>query len=172
MLPPRSRGRSVRFAALPDLPHNTQEEAAVEEEKTVDEEQAQLGESCAHENEEETTRLEGSSRNMELSSERRTQSTCSCLSWIPSFSSTPSDSLSMTQEPRRRRKYNIIARAISRSFDDSETFCGICLMDYQVGEKVCSSLNEECVHVFHKDCMLDWLIRKRRCPICRRDYVS
>ena len=91
------------------------------------------------------------------------------LSWISFHSLTPCGLLSITQQPWRGRKNNIIARAISKSFHPSETFC---LMDCFAGEEVRLSPNEECVHVFHKDCMLDWILRKRRCPKCRRDYVS
>jgi hypothetical protein len=44
-------------------------------------------------------------------------------------------------------------------------------MDYQVGEQVCWSPNDECVHCFHKDCMLDWLLQNPKCPVCRRNYL-
>ena len=156
----QARGFSgVRFLELPglpntteeeaaSLPNKTEEEAAVEGEKTVDEEKAQVKESCTHKNDEGTARLEGSCRNMEPS-ERHTQLTCcSYFSWLLFCSLTPSDSLSVRQEPRRRHETNIIAHAISRSFHPSETPCDICLMDCRAGQEVRSSPNEECVHVF------------------------
>lgn len=58
--------------------------------------------------------------------------------------------------------------------------CAICLMQYKVGSHVSWSSNEECVHVFHRDCILLWLLKKRTsgderqyvCPCCRREFVS
>jgi hypothetical protein len=66
--------------------------------------------------------------------------------------------------------------------------CAICLVNYQPGNYVSWSSNEECRHVFHRDCILLWLLKKngtgggivgngnhneRRhlCPCCRREFV-
>ena len=106
------------------------------------------------------------------------------VSWVPSASSSSiseqvATSSAVTSPPTLvRRKSNIIARTISmslRSLNASSapyTSCDICLMDYQVGEEVCWSPNEACIHAFHKDCMLDWLLRNPLCPVCRRDYLD
>jgi hypothetical protein len=169
--PSRSRHGSVRFADV--IAEEQQQDETIEEGET------QLEEESEHKNEERTTaQVEESSapkRPHGTASERRTKSSRSHLSWIPSFSSAPSDNVSDSttlQDPRRRRrKSNILARAISRSFRQSGTSCNICLMDYQIGEEVCWSPNEDCIHAFHKDCILDWLLRTRKCPVCRRDYV-
>lgn len=50
--------------------------------------------------------------------------------------------------------------------------CDICLLDFEVGEEVTWSPNLACSHTYHKDCMLDWLIRKPSCPSCRQNYVE
>lgn len=55
---------------------------------------------------------------------------------------------------------------------DRGTTCDICLLDYEVGDEVAWSRNINCVHVFHKDCILDWLVRKSTCPNCRTDYLQ
>jgi len=49
--------------------------------------------------------------------------------------------------------------------------CSICLMDYDGGNMLCWSKNPACSHVFHKDCILTWLMRSKICPCCRKDYV-
>jgi hypothetical protein len=55
---------------------------------------------------------------------------------------------------------------------DRGTACNICLLDYQVGDAVAWSPNLDCIHTFHKDCVLDWLVRKPTCPNCRHDYLK
>jgi len=73
-------------------------------------------------------------------------------------------------------------------------FCAICLSEYEECDRVCWSSNIECSHVFHEDCILQWLIssgKKRSmsqyftrnptdeellknefCPCCRQDFIS
>mmetsp|Transcript_5728 Transcript_5728/g.9389 ORF Transcript_5728/g.9389 Transcript_5728/m.9389 type:complete len:328 (-) Transcript_5728:215-1198(-) len=72
-------------------------------------------------------------------------------------------------------------------------FCAICLSEYEKCDRVCWSSNIECSHVFHEDCILQWLIssgKKRSmnqhftrqptdeellenefCPCCRQDFI-
>jgi len=73
-------------------------------------------------------------------------------------------------------------------------FCAICLSEYEKCDRVCWSSNAECSHVFHEDCILQWLIslgkkksmhqlftqhptdekllRNQFCPCCRQDFIS
>lgn len=55
---------------------------------------------------------------------------------------------------------------------DHSPCCDICLMEYDEGDLVCSSPNEACVHVYHRECILDWTTRNPNCPVCRRNYVG
>ena len=49
--------------------------------------------------------------------------------------------------------------------------CTFCLDEYEVGDQVVWS-NLECQHVFHKECLMQWLSKgKKRCPICRHWFV-
>ena len=61
---------------------------------------------------------------------------------------------------------------IQADIRDRGTTCDICLLEYQVGDTVAWSPNVECIHAFHRDCILDWLVRKPSCPNCRVDYLK
>jgi hypothetical protein len=60
-----------------------------------------------------------------------------------------------------------------QSFSEKEAGCAICLSEFQGHQLVCESNNVLCQHVFHKDCMLEWLTTKQRdcCPMCRETYL-
>ena len=50
--------------------------------------------------------------------------------------------------------------------------CPICLEPYKVGDDIAWSKNEACVHAFHLDCIMDWLMMGHDdCPLCRQDYL-
>jgi len=49
--------------------------------------------------------------------------------------------------------------------------CALCIDDYEEGDEVVWS-DLECLHAFHKECILQWLSKgKKRCPICRHWFV-
>ncbi|GMI50555.1 hypothetical protein ScalyP_jg4251 [Parmales sp. scaly parma] len=49
--------------------------------------------------------------------------------------------------------------------DDSELKCLVCQCDYEDGEEL-RKLNNTCNHVFHKECVDEWLLKRDRCPYC------
>jgi Ring finger domain len=53
-----------------------------------------------------------------------------------------------------------------------QSCCDICMMDYEVNDMICESKNSECDHIFHKECILDWMQKKHSCPCCRRNYLG
>jgi len=55
---------------------------------------------------------------------------------------------------------------------DRGTTCDICILEFEVGDEVAWSPNLDCIHTFHKDCILDWLMRNPTCPNCRLDYLK
>jgi len=59
-----------------------------------------------------------------------------------------------------------------KGFTPPTESCDICLANYERGEEVCSSLNPRCVHVFHKECIVEWLVKSDKCPVCRRNFLS
>ncbi len=80
--------------------------------------------------------------------------------------------ISLTSSSRRRNN----RQQEEQQFDDSR-MCGICLEDFKSGEEICSnnSPDDPCTHLFHADCMLQWLMKNRaegRCPMCRKIFVS
>lgn len=56
--------------------------------------------------------------------------------------------------------------------DSSQEQCTICLNNYEDGDEICWSHNKHCNHVFHKDCIAEWLLTHEDCPCCRNDYLS
>jgi hypothetical protein len=56
--------------------------------------------------------------------------------------------------------------------EDEMAGCAICLSHFRPQELVCKSNNSSCEHVFHKDCMVDWLMKRHdNCPMCREVYL-
>jgi len=49
--------------------------------------------------------------------------------------------------------------------------CAFCLEEYEAGDEISHS-DMQCEHVFHKDCLMQWLSTgKKRCPVCRHWFV-
>jgi hypothetical protein len=56
--------------------------------------------------------------------------------------------------------------------EDEMAGCAICLSHFKPQQLVCKSNNSSCQHVFHKDCMVDWLMKRHEsCPMCREVYL-
>ena len=48
-----------------------------------------------------------------------------------------------------------------------ETQCAICIGDF-VGTDIIKAFYK-CEHIFHKNCLLDWLKKSNKCPLCNHD---
>ena len=55
------------------------------------------------------------------------------------------------------------------SNDIPENTCSICLSELQEGDIVGDI---PCGHVFHKDCLKEWLHKNNHCPICRAPNIA
>ena len=53
-----------------------------------------------------------------------------------------------------------------------EDVCPICLDEYHPGERICTSKTMACSHVFHQECMGEWLRDHNTCPICRTVVIN
>jgi len=59
----------------------------------------------------------------------------------------------------------------SHASDDDRPTCTICFNVYEAGDEICWSNNPQCNHMFHKDCIEEWLLRHDECPCCRLNYM-
>ena len=73
-----------------------------------------------------------------------------------------------------RRRSNSMARSLSMKLTkkDDTSKCYLCLMAYTQGEEVAFSKNNKCKHQFHKDCIVEWLMKRTACPCCREEYIE
>jgi Ring finger domain len=46
--------------------------------------------------------------------------------------------------------------------------CSICMDEFEVGDTVSWAPHALCTHVFHHQCIKNWLLRHAECPCCRR----
>ncbi|XP_052789448.1 uncharacterized protein LOC128223960 isoform X2 [Mya arenaria] len=59
--------------------------------------------------------------------------------------------------------------ATSDSDGDSKTDCLVCMEEFQAGERLKTL---PCCHLYHVDCIDEWLRRNAVCPICRQPAIS
>jgi len=65
-----------------------------------------------------------------------------------------------------KEKYNLPVVVYSKKWFKNQDNCVICLNDFQEKEKV---MKLGCDHIFHVDCMKDWLENNKECPLCKKD---
>ncbi len=53
----------------------------------------------------------------------------------------------------------------------SPRVCPICMESYTDGDDIAWSYNEACTHVFHRECIVRWLMKNDDCPMCRSPYI-
>lgn len=81
-------------------------------------------------------------------------------------------SLSRSLQQSRNSIVVFIATAIGADQEDERNTCTICLCEYEEGEEIASSPNSKCTHTYHKECIVEWLMKHDNCPCCRVDYLS
>jgi hypothetical protein len=55
--------------------------------------------------------------------------------------------------------------------DEEDNECPICMDSFKLDEIVSWSPNENCSHVFHHECIKEWLVRHGTCPIDREVFL-
>ena len=91
---------------------------------------------------------------------------------------------------------NKTSKQHKRSRREVPIFCSICLSEFNLHQQICWSSNSACTHVFHSDCMIQWLVSLGRkhsttkrftlnpterqllghyelqCPCCRQEFIK
>jgi len=93
---------------------------------------------------------------------RPTSATSSPLQQQPG-SHTSSDSTEKLKLAQRKHLIDQIPTGLFDMNSKKHTECAICMIDFEVGDGV---KYLPCMHVYHKDCVDDWLMRSLRCPSC------
>ncbi|KAL2934963.1 E3 ubiquitin-protein ligase RDUF1 [Bienertia sinuspersici] len=65
--------------------------------------------------------------------------------------------------PAKKSVVESLARERAVAVDD-ERECAICLEKFKEGSE---GIELPCLHVYHKDCIIQWLGRNHCCPFCR-----
>jgi hypothetical protein len=55
--------------------------------------------------------------------------------------------------------------------DETTTPCPICLVEFDASDAVSSCKDKHCRHLFHKECLSEWLQKQPSCPCCRFDIL-
>jgi Ring finger domain len=80
------------------------------------------------------------------------------------------EDLEEQSDEQKTRSISVLCNDGSRKVVNGS--CSICITDYEVGDRLVRSPQDECPHVFHEDCMLQWLSTGRKtCPTCRKWFV-
>jgi len=66
----------------------------------------------------------------------------------------------------RLRRLNTLQQTLMST---SSAICSICLDDYSDAENKITKL--ECGHIYHKECVKDWLENNSTCPVCRTEIM-
>ena len=67
---------------------------------------------------------------------------------------------------RWKYQYKHIQKYDSRK----ETECAICLEEFQRNDIIKEFY--KCKHIFHKECLKNWLKRSNECPLCKHDLTE
>ena len=64
---------------------------------------------------------------------------------------------------------NLLPSSVVTEEKEGDNNCIICLNDMKIGDNVTSL---PCLHVFHTDCIKQWLQSKNSCPICKYEITE
>jgi len=72
---------------------------------------------------------------------------------------------------------NILVRSYRAATDNvlsamRKPECSICLGNYEAGDVVCWAKTDECDHLYHDECIIEWLKTHNDCPLCRANLMG
>jgi len=82
------------------------------------------------------------------------------------------------QDAATEEEHPVVVDEDKKSENDFEsqlsTGCRICLDEYEENDKVILSSNPSCKHMFHQQCILEWLSSRDapECPCCRQCFMD
>ncbi|CAO2837445.1 unnamed protein product [Amaranthus hypochondriacus] len=53
--------------------------------------------------------------------------------------------------------------------ENSHSICPICLDRFEIGAE---ARKTPCNHIYHSECIVSWLVRRKTCPVCRHQLGS
>ncbi|XP_057300103.1 RING finger protein 11-like [Hydractinia symbiolongicarpus] len=82
-----------------------------------------------------------------------------------SSNNIPASNLSEEQQVRLAQRLGLIQHLPSGTYDGTKKKreCVICMGDFCVGDPIRFL---PCMHIYHKECIDDWLLRSFTCPSC------
>jgi len=88
------------------------------------------------------------------------------------------DSIIQSNEPEGSKRYVSflssvrISGFIGRGAVSNQE-CSVCLHGYEPGQTICMTKHSKhCKHIFHKDCLEEWLKEHDNCPLCRAKLME
>mmetsp|Transcript_15865 Transcript_15865/g.19349 ORF Transcript_15865/g.19349 Transcript_15865/m.19349 type:complete len:401 (+) Transcript_15865:187-1389(+) len=89
----------------------------------------------------------------------------------------------MTQDEEQQRSSQAILKRSSldnttkppdynTNDDYDEMTCTVCLERFEVGEELSWSKDLKCLHIFHSECLIPWLMKHDDCPCCRTSLFN
>ncbi|GKZ00213.1 hypothetical protein MPSEU_000974300 [Mayamaea pseudoterrestris] len=136
-----------------------------------DEEMGRLAEFCSAESDESSPDNDANTQHVEPSNDRSITSTDMDVELAAAFQRVASEDKTSSND---YSTHCLVRLTPTRT---ASNVCAICLSDYQQGDAVVWSSNQNCRHAFHVDCMLDWLVKipggaAALCPCCRQVFVD
>ena len=80
---------------------------------------------------------------------------------VPQVEDNPADFMQAV------RNLHQIAYKSEQNIKDKD--CTVCLMDYEEEDQL--TILPDCFHAFHKDCIEEWFIKSKSCPVCRKEFT-
>lgn len=81
------------------------------------------------------------------------------------------DSSTNAKENVITRSWRSAKASVNKFVGAGKNECSICLDPYVANETVCWAKNDDCDHIFHQDCIVQWLVDHDDCPLCRTNLL-